>query len=178
MSSAKKDWSKATLSDLADNIVATHHQLMRVQTARVRELFAEMQKAGAIRCPGYWELKSLYKQFEDEIVFHLLKEEQMLFPLIKRLEGQQAQESASQGRTIEDIRKLLATLEGEHESGNLALEKIRVMTTGFVAPSEASEQTRQLYAALKTIAQDMVEHVYKEDRIMFPRVVGMMEVAR
>ncbi len=156
------------LAELADEIVATHHAYVRRTLPRLKHLAEEAVRRDGAKHHFIVELPARLRELEDELIFHLLKEEQMLFPRIKRMERMGTATPASK-----PLKGLIERLEREHRNGNDALTKMRRLTGGFVAPSGTSEAYGLLLKSLADFDCDMQQHVYKEDAILFPRALEL-----
>ena len=86
-----------------------------------------------------------------------MKEEMILFPLIR----------SGRPGAMGPIRVMLA----EHDSAGEALERLRAMTGGYRAPSEACNTWRGLYAGLEELERDLHRHIHLENNILFPRAL-------
>jgi regulator of cell morphogenesis and NO signaling len=62
-------------------------------------------------------------------------------------------------------------METEHEAALLSLKKMREYTDGYTAPAGADELRQQMLVAVARFDQDMIEHMYKENRVLFPRAL-------
>jgi regulator of cell morphogenesis and NO signaling len=65
----------------------------------------------------------------------------------------------------------IACMENEHEMTVQALRKMRELTDAYTAPAEASAGLRELMAGLARFDRDLQEHIYKENKVLFPRAL-------
>ena len=89
----------------------------------------------------------------------MMKEERMLFPMIKNGMGRNA------GMPIRVMMM-------EHEEHEAALAQLLATTDNFTAPADACSSWQQLYADLKTFADDLNDHIELENTILFPRALN------
>src|SRR6476661_779647 len=86
-SQAARDWQKESLAALIAHIENSHHKYTREELTRLALLF---DKVCAVHGKKHPELSRIREAFEDlyqELVGHMMKEEMVLFPCIKRMEA-------------------------------------------------------------------------------------------
>jgi regulator of cell morphogenesis and NO signaling len=88
----------------------------------------------------------------------MMKEEQVLFPMI--MQGKGVNASAP-----------IAMMEHEHENAGEALRSISALTNNFVAPDYACNTWRALWAGFEDLEKSMHQHVHLENNILFPRAL-------
>ena len=105
------------------------------------------------------ELLEVYLGLKAELEQHMLKEEQILFPMIRRGEG------ATTGGPI-------SVMEYEHDSAGRALERLRVLTDEFTVPEQACNTWRALWHGLAAFEESLHQHIHLENNILFPRALA------
>jgi regulator of cell morphogenesis and NO signaling len=100
------------------------------------------------------------------------KEEQVLFPLIKRLEGARRTDGVD-GTSFRGIEFPIQRMMAEHDDAGEALRGIRSLTTALQPPVDACPSFRALYQGLEEFEQDLHHHIHLENNILFPRAVEM-----
>ncbi len=161
------NWATALLGDLADHIVATHHAYLAEELPRIETMTARVSKVHGDHAPEVSVLHEVFQVFRRELEEHAAKEEQVLFPWIKRLEA------GEQGPFDATIASPIHCMEHEHDDAGAALERFRKLTNGFEPPEGACNTWRVLYASLAVLEQDMHIHVHKENSILFPRALAL-----
>lgn len=159
------DWSKAAMSDLIDHIIRVHHEPLRAELDRLAGLLEKVLKAHGARHPELAQLQEVFLEFESDLTLHMLKEEKVLFPMIKRLETVQVVPTFP----FESVHNPALVMEHEHREAGDALERMRQLTSGFRAPDDACVSFRALLAGLAEMEADLHRHVHKENNILFPR---------
>ena len=82
-----QEWGDKPLSELIAHIVAKHHGYVRKETPRIQALLTKVcSKHGPIH-PEIGEIDQLFSAVSQELSTHMLKEEQVLFPYIGRMEN-------------------------------------------------------------------------------------------
>ena len=165
-----EDWSKASLAALADHIVEKHHGFVRRESARLTEL---LQKVKVHHLAGHPELNragELFGALSSELTMHMMKEEQVLFPMIKRLEAA-TRNSAAAGSAFCSMEFPVRQMMLEHDDAGELLHGIRKETSEFQAPPDACPSFRALYQGLKDFELDLHQHIHLENNILFPRAL-------
>ena len=117
----------------------------------------ESRHADKPTCPK--GLAALLGAMQDEVLDHLAKEEQMLFPMIL----------AGQGRFAVGP---VQVMEHEHDEHGRNLALLRTLTGDFVPPAGACTTWRALYLGLRQLDQELMEHIHLENNVLFPRALA------
>jgi regulator of cell morphogenesis and NO signaling len=157
------EWSTLGLVDLADQIVATHHRYLWRELPRIDALVEKIQVVHGKRHPELNEVQRLYRELRADFEPHLLREEQVLFPMIRHF----AADSGSAADS-EQMAAQIALLSTEHEAVGTLLEQLRAITSGFTPPSDGCASYFACYQALSDLETDTHLHVHKENNVLFP----------
>ncbi len=170
---AGRDWSTAPLSELIDHILDRHHSFLRDHLPKIHERLERIlgKKKGEELCGFIPELARTFFALEEELYAHLLKEEQILFPHIRRLEAARAAGEAAPAFHCGTVRGPIAQMEHEHASGRQALETMRRLTGGYETGDSACGNRRALFEDLQALERDLLEHMHLENDILHPRAI-------
>ncbi len=153
-------WTKAPLGELIDHIMVTYHHALYEELPRLESMARKVLDVHRDKDPERLsELFSVYLTIEAELKQHMMKEEQILFPLIRQGQG------ARTGGPI-------AVMEQEHEAVGGALRRGRELTDNFTVPAEACNTWRALWHGLEALEKDLHQHIHLENNILFPRALG------
>lgn len=170
---SSKDWQSQPLADLIAHISSTHHVFVRQECPRIEALAAKVVAVHSKNHPGLLQVQGTFSALAEELSVHLMKEEQILFPYVIRLEesfvaGEPAP-PAMFGAVVNPVRMMMQ----EHDSAGDALRTLRTVTQDYSAPGDACISYRTLYDALKGFEADLHQHIHLENNILFPRAVAM-----
>ena len=158
-----------TLCGLMESIVQLHHAYTRQELERVAVMLQALVQAGK---PVAKELRYCISAMQEDLLPHLLKEENILFPYITALEQTPSTlPSSCFGSVANPIRMM----EYEHATLDALLVKLRTLTGNYQATDDAD--TAQLYAVLAALDQDLVQHMYWENQVLFPRALQLEHAA-
>ena len=163
----ERDWTQASITELCDNIESTHHAYLKENFPRLEFLARKVASRHGDHRPELVELRDTFLAMKDEMEQHMLKEEQILFPLCRKLDRGEAAAGAHCGSVQNPIRVMMQ----EHEDTGNALARMRELTNGFVPPEDACNTYRAYFDALAELEQDMHRHVHKENSVLFPKAV-------
>jgi regulator of cell morphogenesis and NO signaling len=159
------DGSGATMTELIDHIVSSHHDYLRRELPRLAALARKVEGAHAPRHRELHELREVFDALREELTFHMLKEEKILFPVIKRLEAAAELPELHCGSVINPI----LVMEHEHADAGAALARLRAVTCGYTPPADACATYRALFEGLAELEVDLHRHIHEENNILFPR---------
>jgi regulator of cell morphogenesis and NO signaling len=161
------DWSKAPMSELADHIVKTHHDYLRRQLPWLDFVTDKVARRHGDHDPRLLQVREIFISFKVELESHMAKEEQVLFPIVRRLESSTAPVRSHCGSVQNPIRVMIA----EHDDAGHAMSQFAALTDGYVPPDGACNTYRAMLDGLKELELDMHRHVHKENSILFPRAI-------
>lgn len=166
---SRNDPSSMSLTALADHIQAVHHDYLRSELPRIGQLVTKVADAHGQRDPRLVRLVDVFASFREELMMHMHKEEEILFPMIRAIELGHASGAGHCGSIANPIRQM----EAEHDDAGGALERMRELTDGYQAPETACNTHRAMLDALAYLERDMHTHVHKENSILFPRAIHL-----
>jgi regulator of cell morphogenesis and NO signaling len=163
-----RNWSNASLAELADHIEQTHHAHLRTELPRLGAMVRKVAAVHGSHYPWVMELSDVYAGFAAEMESHALKEELVLFPMIRALEKGQLNAAAHCGGTVSNP---IQMMEHEHDDAGQALARMRELSSEYAAPEGACNTFRAMLSGLNELEEDTHRHVHKENSILFPRAL-------
>ncbi|HEX8813948.1 MAG TPA: iron-sulfur cluster repair di-iron protein [Terriglobales bacterium] len=169
----EKNWQNEKLSALIAHIMNTHHVFVRSECPRIASLTAKVEAAHAARHPELTGVRTTFIGLANELNAHLMKEEQILFPYLQRMEESVLAGAgvppAMFGTVVNPIRMMMQ----EHDGAGDALRNLRVLTGDYKLPEDACASYRALFDALAGFEADLHQHIHLENNILFPRAAEM-----
>lgn len=169
-----EDISDFTLIELADHIEHTHHAFLRSELPRLVALTAKVASVHGHSDPRLQVVRTVFATMSAELLPHLLKEEQGLFPMIRALESPEALPSFHCGVLGNPV----ACMEREHDDTGAQLRQLRELTDGYAPPRAACNSYRAMLDGLAQIERDIHLHIHKESNVLFPRAIALERVRR
>lgn len=162
---------------LASHIEQTHHTYLRAQLPFVADLIHKVIQAHGSRYPHMVELRLVFEQLHNEILSHMEKEEQILFPWIHRLANIQPSGNLK-SMQWGDMGRPIRVMEMDHKDAHKAMASIGQLTNNFQVPKGAPEGYKAMVVALKELDTDLNEHILKENNFLFPKALEAESVLK
>ena len=152
------EWNARTQDQVIDHILAHYHEPHREELPRLAAMARKVESVHRDKhgCPH--GLADLLAEMGEELELHMQKEEQVLFPMLRSGRGRMA--------TLP-----IQVMENEHRDHGRNLERLRELTRGYDAPTEACGTWVALYLGLHELERDLMEHIHIENNILFPRAL-------
>lgn len=157
-----ENWSSIFLADF---IVENHHSFVR---RAIPELHALLEKVCDKHGNDSLELLKIRACFMDlskEMMSHMDKEENVLFPAIRRLEAENNENHPIQ----RIIQAPITAMEDEHQAAGDLVKQIRSLSNNYTPPDFACPTFQVTYRKLKEFDNDLMRHIHLENNILFER---------
>lgn len=168
-----KDWSFDSLTTMAADIVSTYHVYTRQELDTVDPLARKVFGVHGQRRPELAEVVALIDALRADMLPHMLKEEQVLFPYVTEMEhaieGKRTAPTPFFGTVKNPVRKMMA----EHDRVGELLATLRSVTADYALPEDACFSYRELYRRLAELELRTHEHIHIENNLYFPRAVAL-----
>ncbi len=170
------EWQSGTLTAIAARIVSTYHAYTRDELQTLDPLAEKVLTVHGARRPELAEVLSLIRALTADMLPHMLKEEQVLFPYVDQME-----EAASGRRTAPTpffgtVKNPVRMMMIEHDRVGDLLRQLREVTSDYTPPEDACFSYRELYRRLPELEQRTHEHIHVENNIYFPRAVALEDL--
>jgi regulator of cell morphogenesis and NO signaling len=145
-------------SEITDYIVSFYHDRLRSFLPELIFLADKVEKVHADHknCPK--GLTSKLKDIQNELLGHMMKEEQILFPLIKNGRGSHAHMP-------------IKVMQEEHTHHANSLAVLRDIAFNFDLTEGACRTWNTLYKGLDQLELELMEHINLENSILFMRAL-------
>lgn len=162
----------ATLSAdaLCHYIVERHHQFLREELPRIFGMAERVAQVHGGHTPSLVEVYQEFQGMAQELIQHMAKEEQVLFPAIRNL--------ATGGSETPDLEGPIHCMMEEHETTGAALSRLNELTGGYEPPPDACNTYRALFAGLADLETDLQKHIHLENSVLFPQARQLFDSAR
>ena len=152
---------------LCDYIMNTHHQYV---LKTLPDLLLYTQKIANVHGshhPELMEVALLFAKINEELLQHLKKEEEVLFPAIKHALAHN--DSASKELIVSEINRMV----GEHEFAGGAMDRINQITDHYKLPEDSCGTYRVAFKLLEQFEDDLHIHVHLENNILYPTALKL-----
>lgn len=159
-----REW---TPTFLADFIINTHHVYVRKALPDMVAYATKVARVHGDRHPELLEILDIVNALDEEMTSHMFKEEQILFPYIKQLDGS----AAGVPQCFDSVASPIRMMEMEHEQAGGLLARAREITNQFTPPPGACGSYQLLFKLLESFEEDLHLHVHLENNILFPKAL-------
>jgi regulator of cell morphogenesis and NO signaling len=153
---------------LVDHLESTHHAYLRVALPRLCALADKVASVHGERHPELSEVARLVVELRADLEPHLLKEERVLFPMVRELAGAAVAPEFHCGTLANPIR----VMSQEHDAVGELLALLRATTGDYAVPADGCASYAALYTGLAELEADTHLHVHKENNVLFPAVLA------
>lgn len=161
------DWSAMGLTDLVDHLESTHHRYLWDELPRLSALVAKIVSVHGDRHPELAQVEACFEEIRHDLEPHLVKEEHVLFPMIRELDS--ATESVS--FHCGTLRNPISMMLREHDTVGDLLARLRQLTNAYQPPADGCASYVACYSDLAELEVDTHLHIHKENNLLFPEVM-------
>ena len=174
---SESSWVSAPVAELTKHIRERHHQYVRDSIPRLRALLAKILEKHGSSHQELGEIERLFGDVAREMLMHMQKEEQILFPFIDSLERAAREGSTVEPPLFQSVRNPIHSMMKDHDSAGELMRQIRTLSGGYKAPADACTSYQAAYQGLEDFEKDLHLHVHLENNILFPRAVQLESAA-
>ncbi len=170
---AVHDFDSWNIGFLSDYIQNTHHQYVSKAIPQILPLAEKVADVHGEHHPEVIRINDLFQDLAEELLQHMQKEEQILFPYIKKLVVEESAGKCNDPSCFGSVMGPISVMEQEHENAGVILKELFRLSDGYTPPEDACNTFRVLYGKLKEFEDDLHRHIHLENNILFPKAVEM-----
>ena len=110
-------------------------------------------------------LASLLEAINEDLQDHMMKEENILFPMLK---------SGGHPHVVQPI----SMMRSEHISHSDTMDRVNALTNDATPPQGACNTWRALYLGIAQFNEDLINHIHLENNVLFPAFESAPEPAK
>lgn len=141
---------------LIDHILTRYHDVHRHQLPELIRMARRVEAVHRDHPQVPAGLAETLEAMEQELLAHMEKEEQILFPVLK-----------SGGHAF--VNQPISMMRTEHVDHGAQLEKVLRLTNDATPPQGACNTWRALYAGIAQFNDDLINHIHLENNVLFPQ---------
>ena len=143
-------------ADLTRLIVTRFHDAHRAELPELIALASKVERVHHDHPAASIGLADALQRMRDELLAHMVKEEQVLFPMM----------AANPGSRLDPP---IQRMRSEHDAHGEALRELLDLSDDLSVPDDACNTWRALYLGLRKFTEDLTEHIHTENNVLFPR---------
>jgi len=153
-------WDEKPMTELIDHIVATFHVPLREELPRLEAMANKVLEVHGEKDPERLKgVRDTIVALKSELMLHMQKEEEILFPMIAAGQGASAMGPVS-------------VMEAEHADAGNMLRRLSDLTDQYQPPEGACNTWCALWAGLEDLEKALHVHIHLENNILFPRALA------
>lgn len=155
-------WTYISTEEIIHYVENYFHNRLRFKMDEVRELFYRVVNRHGESHPELIRANELFQNFCENMMLHLLREEQILFPLL-------LEHSNPARRNLRELAAPLAAFSHDHDGDFFVIKEIKILTNNFTPPERACRSYTKLFENLKNLFEELELHISVEDKVLFKR---------
>ena len=159
----------APLDQLTKHIVENFHRRARAMLVRMTLLAGSAASAHPDK--KLWPLVDLIARITRDLVPHMRREEQYLFPYIDSFQREMGPDETIVVPLFGSVEYPMQRVRHDHSEDLASLTAIREATANFTPPKGACDHVCQLFKMLQEFDTDLQQHIRLENDILFPRAI-------
>lgn len=148
--------------ELIDHILRRYHEVHRQQLPELIRMARRVEAVHRDHPDAPHGLAEQLETMEQELLDHMAKEEQILFPLLKQ-----------GGRPM--VVHPIGMMRHEHVSHGAQLERLAELVHQHQPPAGACNTWQALYAGTARLTEDLITHIHLENNLLFPMFEGQAQ---
>lgn len=165
-SSVPAAWASMSADALVDHLESVHHRYLWDELPRITALVEKIVAVHGSRHPELAGISSTFAAIRADLEPHLVKEERVLFPLIREAVAPSPRSEAPVG----SLRAPISVMLREHDEVGELLASLRRSTDGYRVPADGCATYTACFAAMEQLEVDTHLHIHKENNVLFPLV--------
>ncbi len=161
------------LEFLMDYIVNTHHRYIKENAELLNDLVQKVAEHHGDSNPELHRLSTSTHHFLQDLLDHIVKEEDALFPAIRQAIAKKKDAAFETNYNIGTLNDPVSILCKEHEIANEDLYHFRRITRNYSLPENACNSQQFLFNKMKEFEKDLLSHLHLENNILFPKAVKL-----
>jgi regulator of cell morphogenesis and NO signaling len=167
------NYNSWSLDLLTDYIEKTHHRYVAEKVPVLRKLLNELCSIHGEAHPELFEINTLFTESALDLSANMRKEEQVLFPFIKKIKDAHTKGLFLEIAHFGTIENQIILNKEEHYTVGQRFKKIAVLTNKYIPPADTSNTYNVAFAMLKEFERNLDKHIYLENNILFPKAVAL-----
>lgn len=172
--STQLDFANWDIDFLIDYINYVHHRYLKKTLPETQLLLGEFAKEHIKKFPYLAELEKQFDLLLQQLLPSLQREEEVLFPYIRQMAHAHQHKEPYAALFIRTMRKPVEeTMFKGHETVSSIILSIRELTNIYTTPENVCISHKVVIAKLKELDNDLMQHLYLEQSILFPKAMAI-----
>lgn len=161
------DFNDMEPGQLIQYILLHHHFYVKQTIPQLAAYLNKIVLKHGDKFPNMGRVSTLFRTLSIELLSHLEKEEQVLFPAISSM--------ASGEEVSIPLKNIIERMLTEHDEAGEMMEQIRILTLDYSPPENVCTTFELTLTMLKDFESNLHKHVHLENNHLFPMAVSLMQ---
>lgn len=172
--SATPSYQEWDVDFISDYIINVHHRYLRDRMPLIEDLLERFIDEHQKKYPELLQLKEYFHTLVTNIHPHLLHEEEVIFPYARQIAHAFTGSEPYASLLVRTLRKPVEDMMRREQDMVMALlVKMRQLTRNYSPPDSACISHKVSFSMLRELDNDLTQHLYLENVILFPKVLEM-----
>jgi len=173
---SSSDFNSWPLDLLADYVEKTHHRYVKEKIPLLQQYLAKICQAHGKQHPELFDIAELFNESASEFTAHMQKEENILFPFIRKLEEVQQGNKPLGAVPFGSVQNPVQMMMHEHDAEGERFRNIAALSNNYTTPADGCNTYKVTFALLKEFEADLHKHIHLENNILFPKSIELEKV--
>jgi regulator of cell morphogenesis and NO signaling len=169
----RKQLQSFPASMLIDYLNRSHNDYLEKKIPEIEQLIDKLNQEDGLDTETFLLLKNFFREYKIELTNHISKEEERVYPYVKKLESAISKGAASENLLSEMEEYSITDYEDEHDDVEEKLYDLKNILIKYVPPALQGNNTFKILQELFTLETDLNDHSRIEDLILVPKVEAM-----
>jgi regulator of cell morphogenesis and NO signaling len=151
---------------LTNYIIEKYHNPLREDLDKLSPLLDKIVEVHGTSHSEFENIRNIFLKFKEEMIKHLFKEENVLFPSMKEIQNSFNESKKLPVFHFGTIKNPINKMEFEHTNFDNYLSQIKVLSNDFFILEDACNTYATSYKLLKKIYNDTIEHATFENDVL------------
>ena len=158
------------LNELCDYIEKRHHSYVSENIPFLQQKLQKLCDVHGENHPELFKVKELFDGAAGNLNEHMKKEEDVLFPYIRKMVTYKKELLNAEGE-FGALNKTIDLLDEEHKTEGERFENISALTSAYNCPPDGCGTYQVTYQTLKDFEKDLHRHIHLENNILFGKAL-------
>ncbi|KAB2337189.1 iron-sulfur cluster repair di-iron protein [Cytobacillus depressus] len=155
-------WTDSSSEEIINHIKLHYHRPLLEELAQLSPYVTKVAKVHGDHHPELLKVYELFYEFKKKMIEHSAKEEEIVFPMLEKLENPTTENRNEMISYIQELEK-------EHDHVGELLRSLREVTSDYELPLDACGTYTLVYKRLEMLEEQTFMHVHLENNILFAR---------
>lgn len=167
------DYDRWELDFLIDYVVNTHHRYIKDHAESLNDLAIKVAEHHGDNHLELNRLSTLTYHFLQDLLDHIVREGEVLFPVIKQMVAKQRNPETEGTYKIGSLSEPINLLKKEHEIASLDLSFLRKLTDDYKVPADACSSYQYLFTKMQEFESEVQTYMKLENTVLFPKALQL-----